>query len=222
MDTEGFLPLKGFPHFNNDEMLARSNDFYELMMKRRTVRHFSDEIVPEEVIYNCIKTAGTAPSGANMQPWHFVVIKDKEVKRKIRMAAEEEEFGFYHERAPKEWLDALKPFATNEYKPFLESAPFLIAVFFKNYDIKEDGSKEKHYYAIESVGIATGMLIAALHNAGLASLTHTPSPMKFLNEILERPVNEKPFLLLVTGFPAKDAKVPAISRKTFSEITTVL
>ncbi len=222
MASEQMVPLKNFPVFPEKEMLQRSSDFYELMNKRRTVRHFSDKDIPIDIIINCIKTAGTAPSGANLQPWHFVIVHDKETKKKIRIAAEEEEFRFYHGRAPQEWLDAVKPFGTNEFKPFLETAPYLIAIFFRNYELNEDGTKEKNYYAIESVGIAAGMLIASLHNAGIATLTHTPSPMQFLNQILNRPPHEKAFLLLVAGYPADDVKVPAITKKTIDEIAAVI
>lgn len=222
MASEQMVPLKNFPAYPEEEMLQRSSDFCELMKRRRTVRHFSDKDIQMEIIINCIKTAGTAPSGANLQPWHFVIVHDKETKKKIRIAAEEEEFRFYHGRAPQEWLDAVKPFGTNEFKPFLETAPYLIAIFFKNYELNEDGSKEKNYYATESVGIASGLLLTALHNAGIATLTHTPSPMHFLNQILNRPPHEKPFLLIVAGYPADDAEVPAITKKTFNQIATIL
>lgn len=222
MASEQMVPLKNFPAYPEEEMLQRSSDFCELMKRRRTVRHFSDKDIQMEIIINCIKTAGTAPSGANLQPWHFVIVHDKETKKKIRIAAEEEEFRFYHGRAPQEWLDAVKPFGTNEFKPFLETAPYLIAIFFKNYELNKDGSKEKNYYAIESVGIASGLLLTALHNAGIATLTHTPSPMHFLNQILNRPPHEKPFLLIVAGYPADDAEVPAITKKTFNQIATIL
>jgi len=181
---------------------------------------FSDKNVPKEVIENCIKSAGTAPSGANMQPWHFAAISNPELKKKIRIAAEEEEEEFYSKRAPKEWLEALEPLGTDPSKPFLETAPYLIAIFYKSYDILPDGRQVKQYYAMESTGIATGMLITAIHNAGLASLTHTPSPMNFLNEILGRPKNERPFLLLVVGYPAKDAQVPDIKKKKLEEISS--
>jgi nitroreductase len=162
--------------------------------------------------------AGTAPNGANRQPWHFVVVQNPELKRKIRIAAEKEEQEFYRERAPKEWLEALAPLGTDEHKAFLEKAPVLIAIFGESYEQKPDGTKVKNYYVTESVGIATGILITALHHAGLATLTHTPSPMKFLNELLNRPANERPFLLLVVGYPAENATVPAITKKTLNEI----
>ena len=172
------------------------------------------------MIENCIKTAGTAPSGANIQPWHFVLISDPTIKKQIRVAAEKEEKEFYKTRAPKEWLEALAPLGTDNIKPYLETAPYLIAIFMQRFGKLPDGRRVKHYYGLESVGIATGMLITAIHNAGLASLTHTPSPMGFLNEILDRPKNERPFLLLVVGHPAEDARVPDIKRKDISEIMT--
>jgi len=172
------------------------------------------------IIQQCIQAAATAPSGANLQPWHFVVVSDPSLKRKIRLAAEQEEIEFYTKRAPKEWLEALEPLGTDEHKPFLEIAPYLIAVFVERYGKLPDGQKVKHYYATESVGIATGILITAIHNVGLASLTHTPSPMKFLNEILGRPSNESPFLLMVVGYPAEDAMVPDIERKRMEDICT--
>ena len=190
------------------------------MSNRRTIRDFSDKPVDKSVIENCIKTAGTAPSGANMQPWHFVLVSDADIKRQIRIAAEKEEKEFYENRAPKEWLDVLAPLGTDDHKPYLETASYLIAIFMQRFGKLPDGRKVKHYYGLESVGIATGMLITAIHNAGLASLTHTPSPMGFLNEILERPKNERPFLLLVVGHPARDAMVPDIKRKEINEIMT--
>jgi nitroreductase len=186
------------------------------------VRDFSDKPVPIEIIENCIKAAGTAPSGANLQPWHFVVVSDPEIKKKIRIAAEEEEKEFYSKRAPKEWLEVLEPLGTDESKPFLETAPYLISIFYKSYEVLPDGRQVKQYYAMESTGIATGILITAIHNAGLVSLTHTPSPMNFLNEILNRPKNERPFLLLVVGYPAKDAKVPDIQKKSLKEIASFI
>jgi iodotyrosine deiodinase len=222
MPSHKFIPLKDYKEYSHEEMIKRSEDFYFLIKKRRTVREFSDKPVPVEVIENCILAAGTAPNGANMQPWHFVVVSDPEIKRKIRTAAEEEEHEFYTKRAPKEWLDALAPLGTDEHKPFLETAPYLIVIFSKSYDVLPDGRKVKQYYSQESTGIACGMLITAIHNAGLVSLTHTPSPMKFLNEILNRPSNEKPFLILVVGYPAEDAKVPDISKKSLEEITTFM
>jgi len=205
---------------SEDEMLQESLAFYQKLNSRRTIRDFADDPVPREVIENCIRTAGTAPSGANMQPWHYVLISDPKIKKKIRISAEKEEKEFYAKRAPKEWLEVLAPLGTDDNKPYLETAPYLIAIFMQRYGKLPDGRRVKHYYGLESVGIATGMLITAIHNAGLASLTHTPSPMGFLNEILERPKNERPFLLLVVGRPAKDARVPDIKRKDISEIMT--
>ena len=201
-------------------MQLRSRIFFENLSTRRTIRDFSDIPVDREVIENCIKTAGTAPSGANMQPWHFVLISNPKIKKQIRVAAEKEEKEFYEKRAPKEWLEALAPLGTDINKPYLETAPYLIAIFMQRFGKLPDGRKMKHYYGLESVGIATGMLITAIHDAGLASLTHTPSPMSFLNEILERPKNERPFLLLVVGHPARDARVPDIKRKDINEIMT--
>ncbi len=220
MNKPNFLPLTSYKKFSEEEIIIRSKDFYEDIKRRRTVRDFSDETVPREVIDNCILAAGTAPSGANLQPWHFVVVSDIKIKKQIRKAAEEEEKEFYTKRAPKEWLDALAPLGTDEHKPFLEKAPFLIAIFAKSFDVLPDGRKVKQYYSQESVGIACGILITAVHNAGLVSLTHTPSPMSFLNKILERPSNERPFLLLVVGYPEECAKVPDIKKKLLEEIVT--
>ncbi len=203
-------------------MLRRAKEFRQQMQRRRTVRYFSDRPVPREVIEDCLLAAGTAPSGANLQPWHFVVVSDPAIKHRIRVEAEQEEHEFYTRKAPQEWLDALAPLGTDEYKPFLETAPYLIVVFAQSYGVLADGRKVKNYYVQESVGIATGMLITAVHNAGLVSLTHTPSPMGFLNEILGRPANEKPFLILVVGYPAEDAVVPDIGKKSLDEISTFL
>ncbi len=199
-----------------------SEQFLSLMKRRRTVRDFKSQEVPDDVIVNAIATAGTAPSGAHMQPWHFVAVKSADIKRKIRIAAEKEERELYNHRASEEWLDALAPLGTDANKPFLETAPWLIAVFSKKFSLADDGTKLKNYYTAESVGIATGFLIAALHTAGLATLTHTPSPMGFLRTTLGRPSHEKPFLLLVVGYPADDAMVPNISRKPLDEILTVV
>lgn len=192
------------------------------MARRRTVRDFSDRPVPREVIESCLRTAGSAPNGANLQPWHFVAISDPALQHEIRVAAEAEEQEFYEHRAPSEWLEALAALGTTAEKPFLEKAPWLIAIFSQPYEVRPDGKKVKHYYATESVGIATGFLITALHLAGLASLTHTPSPMGFLNKLLHRPAHEKPFLLLVVGYPTDDALVPDIRRKPLSEISSFL
>ncbi|MCA9940799.1 MAG: nitroreductase family protein [Anaerolineales bacterium] len=216
-----FLPLV-FTEYAPDEMRARAAAFYELMRRRRTVRDFSDRPVAREIIEDCVRNAGTAPNGANMQPWHFVIVSDPAIKRQIRLAAEAEEQEFYQNRAPAEWLAALAPLGTDAHKPFLETAPYLITIFAQSYGLLPDGRKVKHYYAQESVGIATGFLIAALHYAGLATLTHTPSPMNFLNDILGRPANERPFLLLVVGYPAANAQVPDIRKKPLAEIATFL
>jgi iodotyrosine deiodinase len=209
-----------FQEIPEDQMLRRAREFRRELQQRRTVRAFSDRPVLREIIEEALTAAGTAPSGANMQPWHFVVVSDPAVKRRIREAAEAEEREFYATRAPREWLDALAPLGTDEHKPFLEAAPYLIAIFAERYGALPDGRRVKHYYVQESVGIAAGMLVTTLHHAGLATLTHTPSPMDFLNEILERPENERPFLLLVTGYPAPDARVPAIGKKTLAQITS--
>jgi nitroreductase len=217
-----FIPLADYKSLPETEMIKRSEEFYNEIRKRRTVREFSDSIVPSEVIKNCIKAAGTAPNGANLQPWHFVIVSDKHIKHRIRIAAEEEEKEFYKKRAPKEWLKALEPLGTDEHKRFLETAPYLIVIFSKSYDLLPDGKKIKQYYSIESTGIAAGILITALHHSGLVTLTHTPSPMGFLNDILKRPVNEKPFLILVTGYPADGVKVPNIKKKSLDEITSFL
>ena len=217
-----FIPLFGYKEHSPEEMEARAAAFYELVRHRRSVRHFSSQKVPLQVIEYCLLAAGTAPNGANMQPWHFVVISDPAIKRQIREAAEAEEREFYGGRAPQEWLDALAPLGTDEHKPFLETAPYLIAIFAQSYSLLPDGRKVKNYYVQESVGIATGLLITALHHSGLATLTHTPSPMGFLNQILDRPKNERPFLLLVAGFPAENAQVPVITKKPLSEIATFI
>jgi nitroreductase len=201
-------------------MQKRAEAFRAELARRRTVRQFSDRPVPRELIETCLLAGGTAPSGANLQPWHFVVVGDGAVKTRIREAAEVEERDFYHHRAPKEWLEALAPLGTDEHKPYLESAPWLIAIFAERYGINAKGERFSHYYVQESVGIATGFLIAALHHAGLVTLTHTPSPMGFLNDVLGRPAQEKPFLLLVVGYPAADAVVPEISKKGIQQIAT--
>lgn len=220
MPQPKFVPLSGYREYPPEEMIRRAEEFYAEVRRRRTVRHFSDRPVPRQVIETCLKAAGTAPNGANRQPWHFVVVSNPEVKKRIREAAEKEEWEFYHHRAPKEWLEALSLLGTDEHKPFLETAPYLIAIFARSYDLLSDGRKLKNYYVQESVGIATGILITALHHAGLATLTHTPSPMGFLNQILNRPKNERPFLLLVVGYPADDARVPDITKKPLEEIAT--
>ncbi len=216
-----FVPLSFQKIESEVEQLKRAEEFYENLNKRRTVRDFSGEKVPFEIIEKAILTAGTAPSGAHLQPWRFVVVKDSEVKRKIREAAEREEFESYHKRMSEKWLRRLAPLGTDEHKPFLEIAPYLIVVFRIN-SITENGETEPTYYSQESVGIAVGMLLAALHNAGLATLTHTPSPMKFLQEMLNRPKNEVPFVLIPVGYPAKDAKVPDLKRKSLEEIMQIV
>ena len=210
----------GYAELPAAEMLRRARAFGEEAARRRTVRHYSDREVPREVVEECVRAAGTAPSGANRQPWHFVVVSDPELKARIRVAAEREERAFYGGGAPQAWLDALAALGTDECKPFLERAPHLVAIFAQRYQVGPGGEREKNYYVQESVGIATGILISALHRAGLATLTHTPSPMNFLNELLERPSSERPFLLLVTGFPAANAEVPAIERKPLHAIAT--
>jgi iodotyrosine deiodinase len=214
-----FVPLI-FQELPETEMTARASTFRDLMLRRRTVRSFSSRPVPLQIILDALTVAGSAPSGANLQPWHFSVISDPAIKRKIRTLAEAEEHEFYHHRAPQEWLDALEPLGTDEFKPYLEVAPYLIAVFSQTYGQLPDGRKVKNYYVPESVGIAVGMMIAALHQAGLATLTHTPSPMGFLNEILGRPKNEKAFLLLVVGYPSEGALVPSITKKPLDQIAT--
>jgi len=213
------IPLTSYVEYPIDEMISRSLKFYSEAKRRRTVRAYSDKNVPIEVINNCLLAAGTAPSGANQQPWHFVVVSDPKIKKIIREAAEKEEKEFYNGKAPQEWLDALEHLGTDEDKPFLEKSPYLIVIFEVRYGESEKG-KIKHYYTKESVGIATGMLITAIHNAGLASLTHTPSPMNFLNGICDRPSNEKPYMILVVGYPADKVEVPDISKKSMSEIVT--
>ncbi len=215
-----FIPLD-FREVEPSEQARLANDFFGLLNRRRTVREYTDRDVPIELIERAIATAGTAPSGANMQPWRFVVVKDAEVKRKIRNAAEKEEYESYHGRMSEKWLRRLAVLGTDEHKPFLEIAPYLIVVF-RITTVVEDGETEPTYYSQESVGIAVGMLLAALHNVGLATLTHTPSPMKFLQEILGRPKNEVPFVLIPVGYPADDAKVPDIGRKRLDEIMEVV
>jgi len=219
-DSNKFMPLSQYREYPVDEMKQRAVDFYADIRRRRTVRDFAVRPVPREIIEDCILAAGTAPNGANMQPWQFVVVSNPEIKKKIREAAEAEERAFYQERAPEEWLEALAPLGTGPEKPFLETAPFLIVIFAQNYALTPEGQKIKHYYVSESVGIATGILITAIHHAGLVSLTHTPSPMGFLNDILDRPPNERAFLILVVGYPADGAMVPDIQKKPLNEIVT--
>jgi nitroreductase len=205
---------------SDDQLLRRAQEFYKMIHSRRTFRNFSDRPVPREVIEYWIRAGGTAPSGANLQPWHFVAVSDPVVKHEIRIAAENEEKEFYAHRAPKAWLEALAPLGTDSNKPFLEIAPWLIAVFAQPFRILADGTRSPTYYAIESVGIATGILVTAVHSCGLVSLTHTPSPMGFLNRILGRPSHEKPFVLLVVGHPTENALVPDIGRKSLGEISS--
>ena len=214
------VPLPPRPPVDDGEMLVRAARLRDELATRRSVRDFSDRPVPMEAVDACLQAAASAPSGANRQPWHFVVVTDPGTRRRIRLEAEAEERAFYRGRAPDDWLEALAPLGTDEHKPFLEEAPCLIVIFAQLHGVDAGGGKRKHYYVHESVGIATGMLISALHQAGLASLTHTPSPMRFLNAILDRPPHERPFLILVVGHPAPGATVPAITRKPFDEVVS--
>src|SRR6266571_4908164 len=220
MPRQRFVPAPKIQKRSDDALLRRAQEFYEVMQRRRTIRDFSDRAVPREMIEHCIRAAGTAPSGANLQPWHFVAVSDPAIKHEIRLAAETEEKEFYEHRAPKAWLEALAPIGTDSRKPFLETAPWLIAVFAQPFRILADGTHSPTYYAIESVGIATGILVTAVHSCGLVSLTHTPSPMGFLNRILGRPLYEKAFVLLVVGHPAENALVPDIGRKPLEKISS--
>ena len=214
------VPAPKIDSQSDDDIIRRAQEFYQTMQRRRTFRDFSDRPVPRKVIEHCIRAAGTVPSGANLQPWHFGAVSDPVVKQQIRIAAEKEEKEFYAQRAPKAWLEALAPLGTDSNKPFLEIAPWLIAVFAQPFRILTDGNRSPTYYAIESVGIATGILVTAVHSCGLVSLTHTPSPMGFLNRILGRPSYEKPFVLLVVGHPAENALVPDIGRKAVEKISS--
>ncbi|KAA3649141.1 MAG: nitroreductase family protein [Bacteroidetes bacterium] len=216
MIKPGFKLLE-FEELKAIEQIQKSELFYESLNKRRSVREFSSKELPNELIENIVKTASTAPSGAHKQPWVFCVVKSKQIKRDIRIAAEKEEYENYHGRMSDEWLSDLKKFDTNWEKPFLEKAPVLIIVFKKTFDV-ENGDKKKNYYVNESVGIATGMLLAAIHNAGLVALTHTPSPLNFLAKLLKRPENEKPYLLIPVGYPEKNTQIPCLKRKELSEI----
>ncbi len=209
-----------FTPLGEAEMLQRASSFRALMQTRRTVRDFAARQIPDPVLEQCLLTAGSAPSGANRQPWHFAIVRDPAIKQRIREAAEAEEREFYQRRAPDDWLEALAPLGTDANKPFLETAPCLIVVFAEKFSLDPEGGKQKNYYVTESASLATGLLISALHNAGLASLTHTPSPMKFLNRILERPDTEKPLMLVVTGYPADGARVPDINRKSLEQYTS--
>ncbi|WP_417465291.1 nitroreductase family protein [Kordiimonas sp.] len=224
MQPHDNIPLPDYQEYPVEEMRARAQAFYGEMRRRHTVREFSDRAVPREVIEDCLRTAGTAPSGANHQPWHFALIGNPEIKYQVRLRAEQEERGFYDERkAGEEWLDALAPLGTDSSKPYLEHAPWLIAIFAQRRGGVEVGMERKNYYVSESVGIATGFLIAALHNAGLATLTHTPKPMNFLNEICRRPEHERAYILLVAGYPAEGATVPvhATIKKPFGDIVSI-
>lgn len=216
------IPLLGYVEYPATEMAERASAFRAEMERRRSVRHFSTRPISRQVIEEALRSAGTAPSGAHMQPWHFVAISNPEIKRRIRAAAEEAERAFYEARAPQEWKDALVPLSTTWRKPFLEDAPYLIAVFAQRHHLDAAGCPVKHYYVPESVGIAVGLLIAALHHAGLAMLTYTPSPMGFLNEILGRPSNERPTLILAVGHPAEGVTVPDLRRKPLDEIATFI
>ena len=222
MSDPTFSPLPGYCRLPPQQMQARAAEFLAQMRRRRSVRQFSGRLVPREIVEDCIRTAGSAPSGANRQPWHFVAVSDPAVKRKIRLAAEQREREFYERLAPQSWLEAIAPLGTGPEKAFLETAPWLIAVFLQRYGRGPDQGATKSYYAVESVGIAAGLLIAAIHNAGLASLVYTPTPMGFLNEILDRPANERPFLILVVGHPAENAVVPDVRRKQLDEIAPFL
>lgn len=216
--SSDYRPLEEYQEYPPERMLARAQTLADDLQRRRSVRDFSDRAVAPALIQHCLRAAVSAPSGANRQPWHFVGVTDPAIKHRIRLAAEEEERAFYQHRAPPEWLQALEPLGTDASKPFLDIAPVLIAVFYQRYGVDASGQRFKNYYASESVGLACGMLIAALHHAGLATLTHTPSPMKFLREILGRPRNEAPYLLIVTGYPAADCQVPDIRRKPLDEV----
>ncbi|REE82919.1 nitroreductase [Lutibacter oceani] len=225
MKKDNYILVDGFKHYrylqesySENEMLSKSKNYFEWANKRRSVRHFSEKQIPIEVIENIIKTASTAPSGANKQPWTFCVVKSAEIKKEIRLAAEEEERKSYNERMSDEWLEDLKHLGTDANKPFLELAPYLIVVFKRPYEIDADGNKYQNYYVNESVGLACGMLISAIHNAGLVTLTHTPSPMRFLEKILKRPANERAFLLLPVGYNSEESYVPDIKRKTMEEV----
>lgn len=210
------------PRYREKQMLERARNYRDLMGQRRSVRDFSNQAVPREIIEQCLLAAGSAPSGANRQPWHFCVVGNPAIKAAIRSGAEQEEREFYQRRAPEDWLQALAPLGTDEHKPFLETAPFLIVIFAEKHGVDAQGHKIKNYYVPESVGIATGLLISALHTAGLATLTHTPSPMKFLNKILGRPDREKPTMILVVGYAAEGARVPDLQRKPLQEFTSFL
>ena len=222
--SEEHLPLTGYERLTESEMRKKAKAVLKTLKSRRTIRDFADTPVPRDIIENCIAAAGTAPSGANHQPWHFVAISNSDIKRKIRVAAEAEEAEFYGGRASEEWLDALAPLGTDASKPFLETAPWLIAVFAQRRGGEKSGQDKKNYYVTESVGLATGLLITALHSVGLGTLTHTPAPMGFLRDICGRPKNEKPFVLMVVGYPSETATVPAhaLIKKPLEEMSDFL
>jgi iodotyrosine deiodinase len=224
MQQHKALPLDDFIEYPPSEMISRSEAFLTDIRRRHSVRKFSDRDVSEDIIKNCIQAAGTAPSGANHQPWHFVAIHSPEVKQQVREQAELHEQGFYSGRGGEEWLNALKPLGTDAQKPYLQHAPWLIAIFSQKKGGVEEGDKNTNYYVHESVGIATGFLINALHNAGLATLTHTPKPMSFLSKICNRPDDERPYMLLIAGYPADDATIPvnAVQKKSLAQIATFL
>ncbi|MDZ4722542.1 MAG: nitroreductase family protein [candidate division Zixibacteria bacterium] len=217
-----FIPYSSYKEYSPQEMKQRAKEFYDEIRCRKTVREFSDRTVPREIIENCLLAAGTAPNGANLQPWHFVVVSDKDIKSHIRIEAEKVEKDFYDNKITDEWRKILEPLGTDEHKPYLEIAPYLIIIFERKFTTNTDGSTLKNYYVPESVGIATGILITALHHAGLATLTHTPSPMGFLNKILNRPTSERPFLVLVVGYPADGAMVPDIKKHALDDLATFL
>ena len=228
MDTNDIKNIKGFEHiryqpetYDEKEMITRSQEFYQQANLRRTIRQFSDKPVPKQVLLNIIKTAGTSPSGAHKQPWSFCLVSNAELKKEIRQAAEHEEYESYTGRMSQTWMDDLKPMGTDWIKPFLETAPWLIVVFRRIFDYDENGKKKNNYYVNESIGIACGMLLMAIHHAGLSALTHTPSPMNFLSSILKRPENERPFLLIPVGYAAEETYVPNIFRKNLDEICEV-
>ncbi|MDB9881942.1 nitroreductase family protein [Bacteroidia bacterium] len=206
--------------YSDENLIAKSTGLNTLLQNRRSIRNFSDKYIPAEVIDNLVRIAASAPSGAHKQPWHFCIISSEELKAKVRDAAETEEYTNYHGRMSKEWLEDLKKFGTDWHKAFLTTAPYLVVVFKKSYDLEKDGGKAKNYYVNESVGIACGFLLSAIHQLGLVSLTHTPSPMNFLSELLNRPNNEKAYLLIPIGYPSDEASVPDIVRKPLSEIST--
>jgi len=222
MSEKILIPLNEYREYPSVEMGIRANEFYTEMKRRRSVRQFSDRPVDSEIIENCIRTASTAPSGANLQPWHFVVVSDPVAKNKIHQSAEEVEREFYSGESTKKWVKDLEHLGTNDQKPFLLTAPYLIVIFAQRHGLNLSGEQKKHYYVTESVGIATGMLITAIHHAGLVSLTYTPGKMGFLNKILSRPTNEKPYMILVVGYPEEEALVPDISKKTLNEIVTFI